>query len=152
MSLVIKRKLVTNLPIHASANTQVTLTNCPSAATILTGSAAHVKVMDLSAYSEVRLVAKVSTVGSSGTKLKAKFSAAKAYSTTVTDYTHIGLEGAEVAASIDALGFADSGWIKLNALAKADVSLAVITQSGDGAADPVLDNITLSFRTKERYI
>ena len=149
MSEVVKKKLTTVLPL---INAAVTVTNVPAAETTLAGSTAHIRRMDLTGYNEVRLVAKVSTVAAA-TTLRAKFATSAAeVSTTVANYTKLGLDAADVAVSLASAGIADSGWIKLNQSAMTDVNLCLATQGGDGALDPVIDNVTLFFRTKDKYI
>lgn len=131
-------------------NTAVTVTNVPLAETALAGSAALVRRVDLSDYNEVRLVAKVSTLAA-GTELRAKFDDTD-ISTTVGNYTELGHGATEVGVSLAATGMIDSGWLNINEDARRDVNILLVTQGGDGALDPVIDNVTLHFRSNDKFI
>lgn len=120
-------------------------TNMPSADTLLNGSHRHVLRVDLTNFTQVRLVVnKQSVAGGATSKIRLGFAAT--FQTTPAGYAAIGTS--EVAASPLNVqnAIVASAWIDLVAGAKADVFLALIGSGGDGALDPTFGSIVAQFK------
>lgn len=130
--------------IHGNAGADLTWTNMPLAATLLSGSTRHIRKLDLTNYTQCRLtMTKGSVAGAAASKLMLRYHTA--WSSTVGDYVDIGTSEVSLAASggIDGLV---SAWIDLVSGAKGDVWVAMVGSGGDGALDPTFGAISAEFR------
>ena len=120
-----------------------TLTDQAEAEQFLANSSAALQKLDLTEYSQVRLIARVTTASASVNTPQVDFAfKAGAFSTTPGDYTEV----AGVEASLAAVGLVASAWVDLPAAARADVFLAVLQRGGDGVADPAVGRVEVQFR------
>jgi len=129
---------------YGDTGANLTLTNQPNAENFLAAVSRAVTLIDLTTYTQVRLVARVQTGSASANSPRLRLRYHTAFSTTVTDYSDIGTS--EVATSLVSTGVIASSWINITALAKADVYVTVTQLGGDGAADPVIGFINAYFR------
>jgi hypothetical protein len=121
-----------------------TWTNMPLAATFLSGSHRHVLKVDLTNFTQVRLIVnKQGTAGAAASKLILRYRTA--FSTTVGDYSDIGTSEVSVAVNVQNT-VQVSNWINITANAKADVFVCLVGSGGDGALDPVFGNIIAQFK------
>lgn len=117
----------------------------PLADTLWNGTHQHVQRVDLTNFTQVRLVVnKQATAGDVASKLRLGFNAA--FQTAVANYASIGVS--EVAASpLNVTNTViSSAWINLVAGAKADVFIALIGSGGNGVLDPAFGAIVAQFR------
>jgi len=129
---------------YGDTATNLQLTNQANAENFLAAVSRDITVLDLTTYTQCRLVTRVQTNSASANNPRLRLRYHTAFSTTVTDYVDIGTS--EVATSLASTGLADSGWINLATGAKADVYVTVTQLGGDGAADPVIGFINAYFR------
>ena len=129
---------------YGDTATNLQLTNQANAENFLAAVSRDITVLDLTTYTQCRLVTRVQTGSASANNPRLRLRYHTAFSTTVTDYVDIGTS--EVATSLASAGLADSGWISLAAGAKADVYVTVTQLGGDGVADPVIGFINAYFR------
>lgn len=129
---------------YGDTATNLQLTNQANAEAFLAAVSRDVTILDLTTYTECRLVTRVQTASASVNSPRLRLRYHTAFSTTVTDYSDIGTS--EVSTSLAATGVIDSGWISLVSGAKADVFVTVTQLGGDGAADPVIGFINAYFR------
>lgn len=121
-----------------------TWTNMPSAAAFFMGSYRHATKVDLTSYTQCRLVVnKQGTSGAEASKLILRYRTA--FSTAVADYSDIGTSEVSVAVNTTNSVLA-TGWINLVAGAKADIYLSVVGSGGDGALDPIFGSISAQFK------
>lgn len=132
------------VPFHQSAMADWSWQNMPSAATYLFGSSRHVCKLDLSTYTEARLVVRIMSAGVSGSKLALKYKTSFAHSDAASTFSDIGTSAVE--AVLTSTGVAASSWIALASGAQADVFVAIIGSLGDGAADPQIGSVVAQFR------
>lgn len=119
----------------------------PTADTLFNGSHRHVTKVDLTNFTQVRLIVnKQATAGAAASKIAIRWAAS--FQTTAGGYANIGLGGAEVACSPLNVQNAVvvSAWVNMIAGAKADVFLALVGSGGDGALDPTFGAIVAEFR------
>lgn len=132
------------IPVCAATAAANTWTNMPTAETFLFGSYRHVVKVDLTNFTQVRLVAnKQANAGAAASKIFVKYRTA--FDTTVGNYSAIGTSAVEVAVNV-ANTVLVTNWIDLVAGAKADVFLAVAGSGGDGVIDPAFGSILLEFK------
>lgn len=130
--------------IHGNGGTAATWTNMPAAATLLFGANLHIRKLDLTNYTQARLVmTKGSVAGVAGSKIILRYYTA--WSATASDYLDIGTSEISLATDGGADGLVSS-WVNLAAGAKADVWIGVIGTGGDGAVDPTFGTISAEFR------
>lgn len=136
-------KTEANKSVHFGGSGEVLL-NLASAATLLRASAASAKKVDLSNFTECRIVAITGGVaGPAGAKVAAMFKTT--LGTNAAAYAILGTSAVE--AAIETIDTAvASAWIPLATLAMADVFVAIVTSGGDGAIDPVLGSLEVQFR------
>ena len=120
------------------------LTNQANAEQFLGNGTLFLRKADLTSYTQVRLLARVTTVSGSVNSPRVYLEYHTAFSTTVSDYSAIGASA--VNCPLTALGIIDSGWINLVAGAKADRFLAVLQNGGNAAADPALSWVAAQFK------
>lgn len=122
----------------------VAWTNMPLAETLFNGSHRHVTSVDLSAFTQVRLVVnKQATAGAAAAKLMLKY--ASTFQTAPGGYGPIGESAVEVPVN-NQNAVTATGWVNLAAGAKADVFVAVTGSGGDGVLDPAFGAITAQFK------
>jgi hypothetical protein len=116
----------------------VTWTNMPAAATEFLGVVHRRARVLLADTDRIRLVARVSTLGSANAVLRAEYSLDESAWSTLTPDLAIGGGSA---------GTRTSSWGDVPAEAKnQDVVVRLMGESGNGTADPVLGNIALEYR------
>lgn len=132
------------VPFVATPTSGLTFSNLPAAVGFFGASSRSVMQIDLTGYTQCRLVAnKQATAGSAGSKLGIYYRTA--FSTTASDYSIAGTSAVEV--SVDTTNtMLASSWIDLATSAKADVCVVILGHSGDGATSPTFGSITLHFR------
>lgn len=135
---------VPTFPLPLVCGTRVTITNQANATQFLTNLDAFITAADLSLFSQVRLVTRVSTASASANTPQIQLRYRTSFSTTATNYSAIGTS--EVKTSLAATGVIDSGWIDLVDAAKSYVYLCLIQTGGDAAADPTIGYVTAHFR------
>jgi hypothetical protein len=122
----------------------LTLTNQLLADAFLNSDNSFIRQLDLAGCTQARVTGRVQTVGAAAAKVQMRFRAG-AFSTTIGDYLIMGATSVEIA--LASAGIIDSGWIELVTAAKADdVYVAACSIGGDGAADPVIAGLVVSFR------
>lgn len=120
-----------------------TLTNQAAAEALVNADGRNTIKVDLTGYTEVRLVTSVLTQSAVvGSKVNLQYHTA--FSTTAADHSPIGTSAVE--ASLETLGSIVTAWVPLAAAAKADVYVALISVGGDGAADPIIGAVHAQFR------
>lgn len=129
---------------YGDTATNLQLTNQANAEAFLSAVARDITLIDLTTYSQVRLVTRVLTGSASANSPRLRLRYRTTFSATVGDYSDIGTS--EVATSLTSTGVISSGWIDITDLAKADVYVTVTQIGGDGAADPVIGFINAYFR------
>lgn len=126
------------------ADASVIWTNMPAAATIFLGNTSFIQKVDLTNYTECRLlVNKTAVAGAASSILRLEFSTT--YTQTTTSYTQIGTAAASVTVNV-ANDYRDSGFQTLVSGAKANVFITIIGSGGDGALDPAFGQIVAEFR------
>lgn len=135
-----------SVTLHAATNSSSAWTNMAAAEAFFISKTVNRAAtdIDLSDYTQVRLVlTKTGVAGDTGAKVYLKYFTA--YSTTVGDYLTIGTS--EVSVTVDVTNDTlKSSWIALAAGAKADVSIALTGDGGDGAKDPQFGAVVAQFR------
>jgi len=132
------------LAVQHNVASALTLTNQPSTLQFLAATDRHITRADLAGYTEVRLVARVTTGSASQNTPRLILRYRTAFSTNAADYLAVG--NTEVTCSLASTGLITSAWQTLVSGAKADVFLAVLQEGGDGTADPALGSISVQFR------
>ena len=125
----------------------LTLTNATQAVQFVGGDASYVKKIDLKGYTQARLVGFVKTVSDSTNtpKIAAKYHTS--YSSTASDYSALGQAGGVEFSIFTGATEGDSGWVTIAEAAKVnDCYVALMAVGGDGAADPVINQVTLYLR------
>ncbi len=116
----------------------------PLAETFLSGSHRHVQRVDLTNFTQCRLVVnKQGTAGAAASKLILKYRTA--FDTTVGNYSAIGVSEVSIATNNQNTSSA-SAWVNLAAGAKADVFVCVSGSGGDGVIDPVFGHVAAQFK------
>lgn len=115
-----------------------------SGAAFMNGNDRNVWKVDLSNYTQARLVLRVTTASASANSPRVRLRYHTAFSTTIGDYIDIGTS--EIACSLASTGVIASSWIDLVTAAKADIFLIGSEIGGDGAADPVYASVVAYFR------
>lgn len=134
-------QLIVNL-ISDGAN--VAWTNMPSAVTFFAGSHRFATKVDLTDYTECRLIVnKQATAGAAASIVRLRYIAA--FNTTVSNWLQIGASSVQVAVNVQNTVL-DSGWIALAAGAQADVFITLDGSGGDGVLDPGFGVISAQFR------
>jgi hypothetical protein len=122
-----------------------TWTNMPSAQTVGFGTWVNASKVDLSLFTQGRLIInKLGTAGAASAVIRLRY--ATSYSQTIGNYSTMG--SSEIRGAVNVTNsMIDSGWINLVAGAKADNIFIVLDGvSGDGVLDPVFGNIQAQFR------
>lgn len=130
--------------LHSDAGATLTLTNMPAAAQFMANSNRHIEKIDLSMFTQARLLVRVLVVGFTGAIFAVRVHSA--FSTVITDYQIMGADG-DISVPLNALGVADSGWQDIAPAALADNRFVAVRQSGgDGVADPQIGRVSLWLR------
>lgn len=132
------------LPFHCNAAANVVLTNQANAEQFFGNSDRNIQKVDLTSYTQVRLLARVVTASASVNSPRLYVEYHTSFTTTVGTYSAIGASA--VNCSLSAAGYVDSGWINLVAGAKADVFVTVLQNGGNAAADPALGPVVVQFK------
>lgn len=121
-------------------------TNMPAANTFLLGSHAHVCQIDLTDFSEVRLLVNQQTDAAAGAKLTLKYRSS--FSSNIANYSDILTGGlfVNLASAGAAPGIFVTSWSNITSGAQADVVLAIAGSGGDGVIDPEFGWIGAQFR------
>lgn len=130
---------------HANATSAFTMTNATLAERFAGNSTRHVLKVDLTGYSQVRMMALCTSGSASANTPLFRFRYYTSFSGTVSDYLQLGASS-QVEASVTASGYKDTDWINLAAGAKTNVFIAAMELGGDGAADPAMGNTYIMFR------
>ena len=127
-----------------SDNAVATWTNMPLALTFWSGSTRHITKVDLTNYTQVRLIVnKQTTAGDVASKLILRYNTS--FSTAVGNYLDIGLSEVSVAINTTNTVLV-TDWISLVAEAKADIFLSLVGSGGNGVLDPAFGQISAQFR------
>lgn len=128
---------ITATPFYITINVgNVTWTNMPAAATEIFGTAHRRVRKDLTDVNKIRLSARVSTAGSTGSVIYAEYSTDESAWTRLTENLSIATP----------TGTKASTWEDMTAGARGDVFIRIMGSGGDGVADPILGNIALEVR------
>ncbi len=119
------------------------ITNVAAALQFFQNTNSYIVKVDLTSFTDVRLLTVRGGAGGASATMELYYKTT--YSGTVTDYAAIASPSASVSLTNGSV-YLDSGWQPLVAGAKAEVFVALITQGGDGAADPNFGNIVAEFR------
>ena len=124
--------------------TEFVFTNIPAAVTEVGAGAGVLRIRaDLTYATEAR----VSVGVRAGFAANAGATLAVQYSTDQTTWNYLRATGSGPSAVIDVAGQVNvSSWVALDAGAKADVYLRIVTAGGDGVADPRIGTVTLQVR------
>lgn len=121
-----------------------TWTNMPSAATFFNGSHRFATKVDLTNYTQCRLILnKQATAGAASAVVALIYRTA--FDTTVGNWLTIGSSSVQVAVNVQNTVL-DSGWIDLVAGAKGDVFITLVGSGGDGVIDPTFGTIVAEFK------
>jgi len=136
------------VPFHTDAGTDLTLTEHPSTEQFLGNSDRSVTLVDLSAFTQVRLIARVVTGSASSNTPELRGRYRTSFSTTVGDYSEISSSGdGSLAVSLASAGLLSSGWFTLAGSAQAnDIALAVSQIGGDASANPAVGSVAMEFK------
>lgn len=122
-----------------------TWTNMPLADTLLNGSHRHVTKVDLTEFTQVRLIVnKQATAGAAASKIRLVY--ATTFQTAPAGYSAIGASEVSCSPLNVQNTVLASSWINLVAGAKADVFLALVGSGGDGTLDPGFGSIVAQFK------
>lgn len=134
----------TVVAVHSDGSANITMTNQPNSEQFLGNSNRNITKIDLTHYTQVRLITRVVTNSASANTPRVYAEYHTSFTTTVGTFSDIG--SSAVNCSLASTGVIDSGWIDLVAGAKADVFVTVLQNGGDGAADPAVGGVYLHFR------
>jgi len=134
-----------SVAIHSDASANITLTNQVSTVQFLANSNRNITRVDLTGFTQIRLVARVITGSASVNSPKIYLRYATSFSTNTASYLQLG-ESAEVEASLVTAGMADSGWVNIAPGAIGDIFLTCLQSGGDGVADPALGMVNVQMR------
>lgn len=124
----------------------LTLTNALQADGFIAASDAYISKNDLRPYRQVRLTGRIATVSASANSPKLQLRYHTAMSTTIGDFVQLGSSSVEIS-MFTGQSMADSGWIDLKEAARIEnCYLALCNIGGDGAADPIVNNVIAHFR------
>ncbi|HHT9120342.1 MAG TPA: hypothetical protein ACFYD3_07355 [Candidatus Hypogeohydataceae bacterium YC41] len=125
-------------PVVASPNA-TSWNAMPAAETEIFGATNSRCRIDLTNYSQARLVARVFVNGAANAELRVQ------YSTDETTWAYLdGVGGPKI--SISGMGTIVSAWVNMVTGAKADVFIRVVGINGDGIANPSFGNIFVEFK------
>jgi len=127
-----------------AGDANVTWTNMPAAVTFFAGSHRYATKVDLTNFTQVRLVLnKQGTAGAAASIVRLRY--ITAFSTTVGNWLTIGASEVSIAVNVTN-NVLETSWINLVAGAIGDVFITLDGSGGDGTLDPVFGKITAQFR------
>ena len=138
----ISHREIMRVSIHSVLNSGGGWTSMPLAETFLAGSTRHIRRVDLTGYSQVRIVGNTQTAGVAGAKIYPKFRST--YDATVGNWTNLSSGSCEFI--ITNTGPYESGWVDLYSNDMSDVYICLAGSGGDGATTPSIGNLALEFR------
>lgn len=126
--------------------TPLTLTNALQADGFINADASYQWKVDLRPFRQVKLTGYIKTVSASANSPKLQLRYYTATSTTPGNFAQLGASSVEISMFTGTV-FADSGWIDLKEAARIDnCFLGLMNIGGDGAADPVVNNVVAYFK------
>lgn len=126
-------------PLCVVINTgNITWSNMPLAATELFGTTHRRVKIDLTYASQIRLMARVSTIGTTNSIIYAEYSTDESAWSTLTA-NNLAIGGGSAGTRVTA-------WENVPSGALADVFVRIMGSGGDGAADPILGSVHLQVR------
>ncbi len=127
----------------APPDSSVSLLNQSAALLFFQNNSSYRTKMDLSGYTEVRMMSHMLTVGFAGSFHECRYFTS--FSTSVGDYLTLG--SSAVRNIHDSTGLIDTGWINLVSGAKIDnVFLALVMDDGNGVVDPHVEQCMMYFK------
>ena len=132
---------------HAAANTtSASLGAHPSTTQWLCNNNRNIIQVDLTHYTQCRLMARVTTGSASVNtpRIRARYYTSFSTTANAADYVDIGTS--EVSSSVASTGMITSSWIDLAAGAKADVFVTIDQIGGDSSATPAIGQLQIYFR------
>ena len=124
----------------------LTLTAMTAVDSFIAGDSSYQLPIDAAGYRQVRLVGAVKTVSASANSPKLQLRYSAAYSTVIANKLIMGATSVEFSLFTGATQ-GDSGWIDLVPGAQINgLSLGLMAIGGDGAAAPVVNNVSVFFR------
>lgn len=119
-------------------------TNMPAAVTFFNGSHRFATKVDLTSYTQCRLIVnKQATAGSAASIIRLRY--ITIFNVTVGNWLQIGSSSVQVAVNVQNTVLA-TGWIDLVAGAKTDVFITLDGSGGDGVLDPTFGSIIAEFK------
>lgn len=135
-------KSVSRVTFSALVSSSATWTNMPLAETLVNGSSRHIRKVDLTGYSQVRIVGNIQTAGVAASIIYPKYKST--YDTVVGNYTNLSSGACEFV--LTNTGGYESSWVDIATAAKTDVYLCLAGSGGDGATSPATGTLALEFR------
>lgn len=143
-ALVFVRRAL-DICFNAVSSANINWTNLPSSNQFLGNSHRHIRKVDLSDYTQVRLtLIRMDISASAGSKVGLFYRTS--FSTTAADYSSIGTSAVEIAIDAATDTAMETSWIDLATLARADVYLSVQAYGGDGTVTPRIGYMAAQFR------
>jgi hypothetical protein len=125
----------TLIPVITTGTGALTFTNLSASRLELFGSNRNRLLIDATLYTQIRFLLQCNVAGTSTSILELERSATVGGTYTLISGTTI---------SIGTTGFKDTGWVSIGATGEQFVR--VVTQGGDGAADPQVGSIYIALR------
>lgn len=123
-----------------------TLTNALQADGFINADASYQWKVDLRPFRQVKLTGYIKTVSASANTPRLQLRYNTATSTTPANFSQLGASSVEISMFTGTV-FADSGWIDIKEAARIDnCFLGLMNIGGDGAADPVVNNVVAYFK------
>lgn len=124
----------------------LTLTNALQADGFINSDNGYVWKIDLRPYRQVRLTGRINVVSTSANNPRLQLRYSPTYTLTVANYAQLGSSSVEFSMFTGA-SYGDSGWIDLKDAARIDnCYLGLFNIGGDGAADPIVNQVVAQFR------
>jgi hypothetical protein len=121
--------------------------NQPSAGNFWQGNVRWIYKFDLSDATSIRLIFNVAVASASENTPQVRLKYATSLPANYAATSPIVSGGGELAGSLAATGFVDTGWQTITAAAAVDnVFLALTGIGGNGAADPSISNVLVMFK------
>ena len=123
-----------------------TLTNALQADGFFNGDHGYMWKIDLRPFRYVKLTGRVTTVSASANNPRLQLRYSPTYTTTVASFLQLGASSVEISMFTGAT-LQDSGWIEITPAARIDnCFLGLMNIGGDGAADPVVNQVVAYFK------
>jgi hypothetical protein len=136
-----------SVPLSLPSTANMTLTDMALAEDFLGNSIRFGTLLDLTDWEQARIVVRrMATASAAAAEIAVEYSTVNPGSTFVGgDWLPLGASDVEV--SLNSTNTVlSSSWIAIAALARADVYVAPLMRGGDGAADPVIGQVSLQLR------